>query len=179
MVAKTVKDGKVLTPAESQAMGNALMGSSVVNSTSRFTDGILASMDTWDEALHVFEVSGIGVESIEDYGTGFKLLNDKSRLVGVPLLVIEWRFTASKKYTNDAGEPTEFVSAMVITKHGDRYIVNDGSTGIAAQLRMVQDQRTGKGHPNPQAGLLVPEGLKRSEYTNEAGVPGVTYYLSE
>jgi len=160
-------------------MGNALMGSSVVNSGTVFTDGILASMATWDEALAVFEGAGVGIESIEDYGSGFKLLNDKNRLVGVPLLVIEWRFTASKKYTNDAGEPAEFVSAMVITKHGDRYIINDGSTGIAAQLRMVQNQREAKNHANPQAGLLVEDGLKRSEYTNADGVPGVTYYLSE
>ena len=179
MVAKAVKDGKVLSAIEAQSMGLTPNGSTVENSGTVFTDSILASMGSWEETLAVFEGAGVGIESIEDYGSGFKLLNDKSRLVGVPLLVIEWRFTASKKYVNDAGEPSEFVSAMVITKHGDRYILNDGSTGIAAQLRMVQDQRTAKGHSNPQVGLMVADGLTRSEYLNADGVPGVTFYLAE
>lgn len=150
-----------------------------INAPTVFTDGILATMGSYEDALRVFESNGIQLESMDDYGTGFKVLADKASLVSVPFLIIEWRVTESKTYSNTDGTPAKFVSAMVVTKHGEKFIVNDGSTGICAQLIAVQETREAKGHANPQVGLLCPAGLTRSEYKNADGQPGVTYYLSD
>src|SRR5260221_13764104 len=54
------------------------------------------------------------------------IVSDKSMLCGVPFLIV-----AVKMNVGDNGD---FVTLLVLTKSGDRYIVNDGSTGIRDQL---------------------------------------------
>lgn len=137
-------------------------------------DDVLANINGFDSALAALENAGIGYESISDYGTGFSV-TDKEKLVGVPFIALEWRFN-----TGDFGS---FVSAAIVTKTGQKLILNDGSTGIREQFQMVSAKRSADGHKSPQAGLMVPNGLSVSNYnyTDEKGEvrPARTYYLSE
>ena len=145
-----------------------------------FQDEDLKSITNLDDAFRVMQESGIVAESFADYGTGFEILDkdEKGQLIKKPFMIVEWRFTKSE-YKKD----TEFVSALVVTKDGGKYILNDGSTGIAQQLRNVTDSRLRQGKPNPQTGLLVEKGLRVSEYPNPApdaaeGSMSRTYYLA-
>lgn len=93
---------------------------------------------------------------------------NKMTLVGLPFVIVKWNF-----YTGDIGE---FVSAWVITKTDDRFIVNDGSTGIYAQLKALTDE-TGQ-----DSGLVCRHGLRVSEYdyTKPDGTVGgraKTFYI--
>ena len=150
-----------------------------LNAPTVFTDNILATMTDFNSAVEIFQTAGVSVESFDDYGTGFKV-TEKERLIGVPMVLVEWRFNAGKYGEN-------FVSVAAVTKHGDKVIFNDGSTGIRAQLEMVTEQRIGKSHPTPQAGLLVENGLTRSDYEvdlpNAKGeivpTPASTFYLAQ
>lgn len=96
------------------------------------------------------------------------ILKDKSVLVGTPFLIVEWFF-----YPGDFGE--DFVSMKVVTMDGRKFIVNDGSTGITAQLRATSEKR------NVYGGMACRKGLRVSEYTytNDKGVevPAATFYI--
>lgn len=140
-----------------------------------FSDDELHDITDWNSGLSLLERSGMAGENFSDYGTGFKVV-DKDNLKGVPLMILEWRF--------NNGDFGEFVSATAVAKDGRKVIINDGSTGIAAQLRRVTDTRVKNNHPNPQAALLVENGLTRSDYTytdpkTQEQKAAVTYYLSE
>ena len=100
----------------------------------------------------------------EELGDGFALLENKDQLIDVPLVIMDWSF--------HEGDHGEFVSAHVVTRPGDKFIVNDGSTGIYAQLRAFSDARGKFG------GLAVNRGLRRSDYTHPVHGPATTYYLS-
>lgn len=148
----------------------------VTNAPAVFHDNVLASIGSFDDVRSLFADSGIAVETMEDYGTGFKIV-DKASLVNVPFIILEWRF-------ND-GDFGTFVSVAAVTKHNEKVIFNDGSekSGIHAQLRMVTDQRIARDHATPQAGLLVEGGLTRSDYTYDGDdgkpKPATTFYLAE
>ena len=150
-----------------------------VNSATIFTDDILATMTDFDSVKAIFESAQVKIESFDEYGTGFKVV-EKDSLIGVEMILVEWRFTV--------GDFGEFVSVAAITKHGDKVIFNDGSTGIRQQLQMVTAQRNEKQHPTPQAGLHIEGGLTRSDYkvdlpdrkTGElVSTPASTYYLAQ
>jgi hypothetical protein len=121
------------------------------------------------DAIAASEAAGNAiVSSGEVLGDGFALLatKDKDKLVGIPVFFIGWSF--------HQGDQGEFVSAHVIAKSdaGDaRYILNDGGTGIYAQLKRLNDQGI-------TGGLMARQGLRRSDYTNEHG-NATTYYISE
>ena len=152
------------------------------NVKSALTDDALAAIVDFDSAAKVFNDTGVVAEAISDYGTGFALLTDKNRLVGTPFIIVEWRFNDGD-YENDNGEKTQFASAAVVTKNGEKWVLNDGGSGICAQLASITKRRQEKGHATPQNGLLVPAGLTRSDYTytDEKGknTPATTFYLSE
>lgn len=134
----------------------------------------LAGITSLDDAFKALASAGINVTEAKELGTGFQILKEKDQLVGVPFLVLMMQFNSSDKFDKDG----EFVSLHVITEKGDKWIVNDGSTGIMAQC-----QRYAKaGH---SAGLIFREGLTRSDYTKTVTVDGkekeisaTTYYLS-
>lgn len=139
-----------------------------------FGDEELAGIKTAEEALAlVREVFGGITPAEEVLGNGFSILDSdkKGQLVGVPLLLVEWRF-------ND-GEQGKFVSinAVAIQEGGNirKLIVNDGSTGLMEQLAAYTN-RTGL-----FGGLLVKKGLKESRYkfTDENGdkKDASTFYL--
>lgn len=120
----------------------------------RFGDDELRALRTPEDAMRLItETYGGYIDISEELGNGFSLLEDKdkARLVGRPLIIIQWQFSA--------GTFGEFVSASVMLMDtGDRVILNDGSTGICEQLRKLTDRL------NRQAGLHVPRGLRASTY---------------
>jgi hypothetical protein len=142
----------------------------------KWDDDTLRSITDFNAAVALVEqeFGGIAVAS-EEMGDGFTLLltEDKIRLVGVPLMFLRWDF--------HLGETTgEFVSAHVVTKDGGRYIINDGSTGIHAQLWAYTEKH------QRQGGLFVEKGLRKSDYMVEIPdpktgemkeQPATTYYI--
>lgn len=116
------------------------------------------------------DIAGQSIDSTEALGTDQfgPILSDKMVLVGLPFVIVKWNF-----YQGDVGE---FVSAWVLTKTNDRLIMNDGSTGIYAQLRALTDA-TGQ-----DSGLICRHGLRVSEYdwTKPDGTVGgraKTFYI--
>ena len=144
------------------------------------TDTELNSIKTIEDAIQALGVtdpSGLSWDA-----SPWTLLTDKDKLVGRAFLAVQWKFHQSKEYLG-----SEYVSVYVITQdslNGEtHFVINDGSTGIARQLRELTDDRELSNHPNPFSGALVKGGLKLSEYdrTDEKGTiigKGRTYYLS-
>lgn len=147
-------------------------------------ESLLSRVDSLDDAFALFSDSGINVEESTEYLGGNEILNrdEKARLVGVPFFAMSWRF--------NEGDVGYFVSIEVITDKGEKYIVNDGSTGILLQLSRITKKRVASGHPNPTMGLLCRRGLRVSEYyldvdNNISATPSethnrkaATYYLA-
>lgn len=116
---------------------------------------------------------GAEVVSAEILGDGFSLLEDKDRLIGVPLMVVSWNFAD--------GDFGEFVAARVVAqmpnKTYDKFVIIDGGTGIYAQLKDLTARANGK----PQV-LTAPRGLRKSDYkfpdpkTGELK-PATTHYI--
>lgn len=145
-----------------------------VERVTAFTEDQLSDVKTVDDAFRVLESAGMSTASIDDFGSGFTLVEDKQALVGAEMLLLQWRF--------NGGDFGDFVSVTAVTRDGRRVIFNDGSTGIMAQLAGVTRKRDKAGEVNPQAGLLCPRGLRKSEYTytDDKGQsrPAQTFYLA-
>ena len=121
------------------------------------SDESLRALTSFDEALALATDVHGGVEVAADVlGNGFAILKDenKYRLVGVPLLFLDWRF--------NQGDMGEFVSAYVVARNEDgtiaKYVLNDGSSGICKTLRTYTDN-TGR-----SGGLAARHGLRFSDY---------------
>lgn len=126
--------------------------------TKTFTDDDLRSLTTFDQALALTEQThGEVVDAERELGNGFRVLDsrDKMKLVGVPILLMDWTF-------ND-GNFGKFVSVYLASRNEDgsmgRWILNDGSTGIATMLAEYTQKTDRRG------GLIVRGGLRFSEYT--------------
>lgn len=145
------------------------------------SDADLRAIKSGADVQALFDKVGAEVESFADYGSGFTILANKDRLLDTRFIILEWRFTTSAKYSS------EFASAAVVTENAEKYILNDGGTGICAQLRAITDERIKTGRPNPQMALRVDGGLRKSvyqqEYTDEKTGEvltreATTYYLA-
>jgi hypothetical protein len=140
-----------------------------------FDDAALADITDLQSALDALANAGATVDNFNEYGNGFSILRDKAQLSGKPFVVLEWRF--------NTGTFGEFASALIVTEDGTKCVLNDGSTGIFTQLRMVTDSRERNDVANTQSGLLVKNGLRVSEYTysDEKGneIPARTWYLAD
>lgn len=97
---------------------------------------------------------------------------DKNSLIGVPFVIIRWKWNPGRKPEQFFASCEVVLSRPVDTDYGPmtRGILNDGSTGIAAQLHKLEE-----------AGVTdlveVPKGLRRSDYEGPEG-PATTFYLS-
>ena len=98
---------------------------SIPNASSFFRDSDLAAIDSFQSVLDSFKALGLMPESMSDYGTGFEICKNKDRLVDTDLVIVEWRFNHT-----EVGSAGAFVSAAVVTKNGEKWILNDGGTGI-------------------------------------------------
>lgn len=103
------------------------------------------------------------------------ILKNKNRLVGEPFLIVFWEFHSGDFVKG-------FVSAAIMTRHNERFIINDGSTGICDHLRMITAEKGITGN------VFCPNGLSASTYDIDAdGNPtddktlavgkNTTYYL--
>lgn len=121
-----------------------------------FDEDALREIASFDDALSLLAQSDTPVvDASQVMGNGFAILNDKGILSGVKLLLLSWRF--------NRGDKGVFCSAYVIAQMPGmnvpaKFVLNDGSTGICKQL-MDYTAKTGK-----YAGLLVKNGLRRSDY---------------
>lgn len=139
-----------------------------------FSDDDFRNLETFEDALTLLTGAGLEIEEASSaLGNGFAVLKNKDILVGVPFVAIQWRFTR--------GDNGEFVTAYVMAKMPgsqgpNRFILNDGGTGIYQALKTYTD-KTGR-----NKGLYVAHGLTRSDYmyTDEKSGeqrPATTYYL--
>lgn len=156
---------------------------------SYFDDAVLREIDDWNSLGAYVQKSDILVENLSAYGPGTVVVTDKRILVGVPLMILSYRFHEGDKGT--------FVSAVAVTKNPvtiegrdtSKIVINDGSTGILAQLMTIESERVKSGTDVIRP-LYCPAGLRESTYErkdengapilNDRGRPemGTTYYLS-
>lgn len=124
-----------------------------------FSEEALRGITSFEDAARLLYLNDIAIDNAAAVlGDGFALLKDerKNILVGVPMLILEWNF-----YPGDFGDT--FAALRLVSRNPDgsagKYIVNDGSTGIAKALKNYT-ARTGK-----TSGLMVPNGFRSSAYT--------------
>lgn len=123
-------------------------------------DADMRAISNYEEAVALAEaVHGSVIDIAQELGTGFALLEDKGKLEDVEFVLLQWRF--------NAGDFGGFVSAGLVTINGDKYIINDGSTGIMAQLMELTQETKRFG------GVKVANGLRASRYPTcpECGKP--------
>lgn len=127
----------------------------------------LRAIQSFDDAIALANAVQPVIVAEQEIGDGFALLKNKDRLIGVPLLFLTWRF-------NDGKYEEKFVTAYVVTNRNEKFIINDGSTGICQQLRELSNKgRNGN--------MLSRHGLSRSDYpyADEQGEmkEATTYYI--
>jgi len=134
-----------------------------------FTADELRTVESLADFQKLAAERGVSVANAADVlGDGFELYatNEKAKLVGVPFVIIDYRFTE--------GDNGEFVTVRLMTNKNDKIIINDGSTGIRDQLKAL--------HANGVASMYVPSGLRVSEYEYEDDKgeksKAKTFYLS-
>jgi hypothetical protein len=92
---------------------------------------------------------------------------EKGRLVGVPFFLLNWR--------QNEGDFGSFWSLIIVTKADEKLVLNDGSTGIGAQMDAIAESGNTKA-------IYVKKGLRVSKYEYEdpkthERKPAATYYL--
>jgi len=152
----------------------------VVKSTPVVSDAQLADIQSFDDAIQLVQdvFGGRLIDVSSEMGTGFRILENKDLLVGVPFIII--RVTE-----NEGDYQDSFVSLTLVTQKNEKYVLNDGSTGIRAQVLDYFTRNPDRvGDP-----ILVKSGLRKSEYyfnenTREVSnkpqpgfSPAATYYL--
>jgi hypothetical protein len=135
----------------------------------------LQKVDDFDAVLAMVEEAyGDVVDATAELGDGFRVLTreEKERMVGIPLVLMHWKFSESDYQRPDTD--SYFVIVRCAAKHRNapmgKYVITDGGTGLARQL-LEYTQRTGR-----QGGLVLRKGLLRSDYDTENG-PATTMYL--
>lgn len=120
----------------------------------RFDDETLLTIRSAEDAMNLCASTWGDVIDLRDLelGNGFKVTQDKSRLVGVPFLILTSQFYF--------GDYSEFASMMVITMDNNNYrlITNDGGSGVCQQLKRAI-RLSGR-----NGGFSVPNGYRVSEY---------------
>lgn len=148
----------------------------LVKNSPKWTDDDLKSIKSFDDLLafaqHPDVSDHIVIADVETYGLGFDLVEDKNDLIGKHFVILEYKFNAGK-YAED------FVSMMIITKDGRKLILNDGSTGIREQMKMIDKTAQAEG---AMVAINVRKGLRVSNYTyvDDKGkeTPASTFYLA-
>lgn len=127
---------------------------------SMYGEDELKSLSTWDDAMRLAMATtgDAPLMASEVMGDGFELIDGekgKATLVDVPFMLLEWTFRD--------GDFGTYVSCRGMTKDGRKFILNDGSTGIAEQLAKLTKDNAGR-----LSNLVVHKGLRVSEYPTDA-----------
>lgn len=139
----------------------------------RLSDDNLRSIVSFDDALALVNdvLGGEVIAADEEIGNGFSIINDKSVLIGVPMIML-----SATRNVSDKGDKGYFYSLTCVTKMGGKVVINDGSTGIAEQLETLYSR-----HPEKRGvPMLLRKGLRRSDYTtlvNGKEASATTFYL--
>jgi hypothetical protein len=159
------------TPEEEEARAAGTDQSGIKRRNSDVYDATeLRGISSFEDAQAlVKERYGDILDVEKEMGTGFKVLNgpDKDRLVGTRFIILSMDF--------NEGDMGPFVSFLAVTEDNQKFVVNDGSTGLYKQL---EEYALRGGKPG---GLYVPGGLRRSDYETEVGgkmTKASTYYLN-
>lgn len=124
---------------------------------------------SFDQLLDKLSQDG-ELDEVSDLGDGYHLIKGKegkAKLVGVPLVILDWR--VNEKWKFGPGVTLHIRTGVPVVFDGrayDRFILNDGSTGIADQIaQRVASGKTGA--------ILCRRGLSRSDYevTDDSGNP--------
>lgn len=176
---ETTTEVPTVTPPEQQQVTKREVDDlvlEVMRQKSVYSDDKLREGKTFEDfARMVSETMPDGVVDVADVlGDGFTVLSreQKSMLVGVPLVFMEWDF-----YEGKFGRP--FVAVRVVAKlpggATGKYIINDSGAGICEQLAKYTKET------NVTRGLFARKGLTRSDYktTDNDGneIDGATYYI--
>ena len=92
---------------------------------------------------------------------------EKDALIGVPFIIYAVEF----KIGDEDKGGREYVICKIVTEDNRKAFFSDGSTGIYAQLKAVQD----KGQYPPYTAAT---GLRLSTYSNQYGKENKTYYVA-
>jgi hypothetical protein len=134
-----------------------------------FSRDELAGISSFQDAMALATSQYGGVIQAHDdpnLGTGFRIAteDDKYRLQGVPLLLLDWRF-------NEGDFAEDYVSIHAIQQEESgkavKWVINDGGTGICKDLREYTVKTNRKG------GVFLRRGLRVSEYPTDvdSGLP--------
>jgi hypothetical protein len=122
-----------------------------------------ADVKTWDDVTNL----PLGIlSSVHALGDGSVLIEKEALMGAGEFIVLDWREVTDKTTGNT------YLNVLVINRQNQKARFNDGSTGIAKQLREYEAQY-GK----------VPlhcQGVHRSDYVTEIDgkmTAGTTYYL--
>ena len=124
-------------------------------------DDVSGDFDSFADVIN----SGVPVVNSRDaLGDGYRLIPDKDLLVKVPFVIVSYVFNVE--------EDTKrvFVTMRVLTKNDEKWIVNDGGTGILAQMQEASDRAL----PLP---IYVEGGLRKSTYNHPQHGKSTTFYL--
>jgi len=106
-----------------------------------------------------FRSEGIDASDGSEITDGFAKLDNKERLVSVPLLVVDWAYFNSNEYAG-----AEVATIRLMTQPGEKFRISDGSTGLYRQLKDIEARRIEVGHQHPTQDLYVRQGLRVSRY---------------
>lgn len=117
----------------------------------RLPSGTELRQMSFDEIGALFEGTAVdSTEVIESDSIGEVLNgNDKDRLLKVPFFILDFRF--------NEGDMGKFVSARIVTKASEKFVLNDGSSGIYAQLLSASEKGV-------KGGIACRNGLRKSDY---------------
>lgn len=150
-------------------------GQDVAKTTPMLRPEDYAGIASFEDALRlVGDKLGGEIVDASDLGDGFTVLDkaQKKSLIGVTFIVLSVSFHEGD-YKREDGETGEFASLRLVTKNGQKYVLNDGGTGIPEQIKMLwQRKPESQGKP-----IVVHNGLRVSEYDHPQYGRSETYYL--
>jgi len=127
---------------------------------------VLPVMSSEDALAIVREVFPDGAE-FHDVTEYIGRKEEQDSLVNVPFIVTDFHFSDS----GYSGGGVYSVVKGIRLDTREPIIFSDGGVGITPVLQEYQE-KTGK-----RAGLFCSRGLRRSDYVNDAGIQGTTYYF--
>ncbi len=119
------------------------------------------SYGSYDEAVAAAELDGLTDEDMTFVRSPFRVITDKTEMLGVPHLIRAFRFSKDEK----SERPYVVVYAVAKLPKGDEMVIyTDGSAGIMRQLVRGMERRIADGHKYPTQWYNVVNGLEKSTY---------------
>lgn len=138
-----------------------------VSTSSDLDNNPLLKVESFDELLSNQTANVIRGASL--IGDGFALTK-KEDLVGIPMIVIDWEFLIDEK----SGREYATVRAILKTDGVNNKVrFNDGSTGVLAQCKEMEEAGVVPGTP-----VFFGGGLRASNYVKEGVGDATTYYFA-